>query len=212
MLDLAFPFSVGVLSLFSPCALPLLPAYLSYYMGLGENEDERGKAIARGLLGGAVCTLGIATVFLPIGALTSLIGEWLTVFELVAGVLLLVLGVAMLLGFSITVPVKAPSTKGAVGLYLFGILYGLAIAGCCAPMFISVMVWGLRGGPVQSFAVFLSYTLGVGLPMIAISGSAAGAKRALRLLSGFSAYVGKIGGAILIGVGAYMLYSYWLVM
>ena len=101
---------LGVLVYFSPCAFPILPGYISYYVGLGQREDElmeagklEKKMPAHWILGG-LAALGqltffaiIGIVILGLGSIINLSGV-LHYFALAVAILLIVLGAFMLTG------------------------------------------------------------------------------------------------------------------
>ena len=66
--DLAFAFSAGIFSIFSPCSFPLLPGYIAYMVG----SKASGK---KAVLVGGICTLGFLTVFTILGAVASSVGS-----------------------------------------------------------------------------------------------------------------------------------------
>lgn len=204
-----FAFTAGFLALFSPCAFPLLPGYVSYYMG--------SKApLARALQGGGVCALGVILVFTSMGVAVSYLGRlasrFIPLFGGIAGVALIFLGVAMLLGvkrLSFTVPVKASREEGFKGLFIYGVLYGLAGTGCSAPIFLSVVLYAMAsGGLMEGAVVFTAYALGIGLPLMAVTVLTAKAKRLLmERVYRFMSITQKIGGALLIIIGLYLVYT-----
>lgn len=206
---LAFAFTAGVLALFSPCALPLLPGYISYYLG--------SKApLAKALQGGALCALGAISTFLAMGAIVSLLGslasKYVPALGAVAGAVLAFMGVTMLLEIktlSFPVPVEAPKEGGLKGLFVYGAAYGLASAGCAAPIFFSVVVYALAsGGLLEGFLAFLAYALGMAIPLVFVTMLVAKAKglvvkRAIKLIP----LLQKIAGGLLVAAGAYLFYA-----
>lgn len=206
--NFAFAFTAGVFALFSPCALPLLPGYISYYLG--------SKApLAKALRGGALCALGAVSTLLAMGAAISLLGglasKYAPALGAVAGAVLTFMGATMLLeikGLSFPVPVEAPKEGGLKGLFVYGAAYGLASVGCAAPIFFSVIFYALAsGGLLEGFLAFLAYSLGMAIPLVFVTVLVAKAKvlvvrRALKLMP----LLQKIAGGLLVAVGAYLVY------
>ena len=108
---LAYGFALGMLATVNPCGFALLPAYLSYYLGLtddapsrsNDTDDTNAPGVARALSVSAAMTLGFLAVFTPIGLLwqgvaTSAGGAlpWITI---VLGVVVFAVGIAMLRGY-----------------------------------------------------------------------------------------------------------------
>ena len=61
---------VGVGSFFSPCSFPLLPGYMSFYLGM-----DKSRSIRRALMGGGAAALGLVLVYLLIGIIVALGGR-----------------------------------------------------------------------------------------------------------------------------------------
>ena len=210
--SLAFIFTAGALALFSPCGFPMLPGYISYYMGVKASLE---KTVA----GGVACTLGLLTVFSAIGVvvstLGSLISRYIPLLELVAGLLVILMGVSMI--FEIRFPTfftisRAPRQRGIIGVFLYGVLYGLATLGCSAPIFFSMLFYAFAsGGPLYGIVTFVVYAIGMGLPIVITTILVAGAKkfmleRMVKMIPWFQ----KASGIILIIIGAYLLYFYYV--
>jgi len=208
-IGLAFAFTAGLLSLFSPCAFPLLPGYISYY--IGENVP-RSKAA----LGGVSCMLGLITIFSAFGLVASIIGDillpFMSIFVMIAGLIVIALGVSFMLNVQILSfhsPFKASRRKGYIGFYLFGIAYGFAASACTAPIFLSILVYAVTlGGHLNGLVTFLIYAFGMGLPLIVLSILATEAKNiTYQKISRFTPTIQKVSGIILIALGCYLMVS-----
>lgn len=204
---IAFAFTAGLLSLFSPCGYVLLPGYISYYLG-------SDFSVVRAVTGGLVCTLGLMTVYSLIGVLASSLGavvsSVITGVNLVAGLMMITMGVAALLHVNlpfIQVGASPSRRQGLVGLYLFGLVYGVAGVGCSAPVFISVFFYALSGGALNGVLTFLVYSLGMGLPLIVTSVLVARAKEVMiGRISRATERLQRVSGVVLIAVGLYLIY------
>jgi cytochrome c biogenesis protein CcdA/PKD repeat protein/peroxiredoxin len=208
---LSLVFSAGVLALFSPCGFPMLPGYLSYYLG-------KKKSIEKAVSGGVACTLGLIGVFSVIGVGVALFGnmvaQYIPVLELVAGSLAIAMGISMLANikfptlFSIS---RAPTQRGLHGLFLYGIAYGLATLGCSAPIFFSTLFYAISsGGFLPGIITFITYAIGMGLPLLLITILLARAKdRFLTKIMGAMPWIQKISSLVIIAIGIYLI-SYYL--
>ncbi len=191
----------------------MLPAYVSYYLGTQSSPSRLGRAT----LGGLACTLGLLSVFSIIGLLaftiSSLVAAHLSSLELIAGILTFVMGLVLLAKLKLpTLSVfaaKAPTRKGLLGLFFYGILYGLATVSCSAPIFLSVLVYAVSGGALWAFTSFVTYSIGMGLPIVLITVATAKAKEArLANIAVLSPKLQQLAGIVLILVGAYIIYQY----
>ena len=63
--EFAWPFGLGIFAAFNPCGFAMLPAYLSYFLGIEskENDQRRLTTVARGLIVGLIMTMGFIAVF-----------------------------------------------------------------------------------------------------------------------------------------------------
>jgi len=111
-------FVAGLISITSPCCLPLLPGYLGYLTGLGGAEPARRK---RTMAAAALFVVGFTAVFIALGATASELGALLLYNRLpvarVAGVFIAVMGAFLLLegriGFSVAVVTGAGGWREA---------------------------------------------------------------------------------------------------
>ena len=117
-LRVGFAFTAGAATFFAPCSFPLLPGYVSYYLGRSTGAaDSRRVQLRRAGLVGLITSLGFFIVY---GALTSVVvvagTQALTnisVLELIVGSLLVLLGGAMATGPTArtTEATDAPTTR-----------------------------------------------------------------------------------------------------
>lgn len=204
---LAFAFTAGVLSVFSPCGYALLPGYVSYYMG-------SKLSVVRAASGGLACTLGLVTVFSAFGALTSSLGTVLSglvpTLGLLAGGVTVAMGAATLFGVGfprMPFTLRPSRRTGLSGFYLFGIVYGLAGVGCSAPIFVSVIVFAMLGGLANGVLTFVAYAAGMGLPLVVTSVLVAQANElVLAKISGVTPRLQMVGGVVLMLAGFYLLW------
>ena len=204
---IAFAFTAGLLSIFSPCGYALIPGYISYYLG-------SDFSVVRAVTGGLACTLGLMSLYSAMGVLASGLGVVLSgvipTLSLVAGLLMIVMGATTLLHVNlpfIQVGASPSRRQGLVGLYLFGLVYGVAGVGCSAPVFISVFFYALSGGLINGVLTFLVYGLGMGVPLIVTSVLVARAKEVMiGRISRATERFQSLSGVVLLAVGIYLIY------
>lgn len=202
-----FIFSAGALTLASPCAFPLLPGYIGYLIG---EERSTDKVITAGV----VSTLGLLTALLGLGLVValfgSLISSLLPFIELGVAVLIIAFGVLMVADVQLptaSLPFEIGDRSGVSGVFVFGVGYGLAVSGCTAPIFFSVITLTLLQGFADTIFSFLIYGLGMGMVFVAVTLLVSEVKEAVR--AGFGRvtfWLHKIGGIGLIGAGVYLLW------
>jgi cytochrome c-type biogenesis protein len=208
---LAFAFSAGVFSLFSPCSYALLPGYVSYYLGARFG-------VVKALTGGLACTLGLITVFAAIGGLASSLGELvpqiIPLLDIAAGVILIAMGLGSLLDLKtpyLSLNIGPSKRQGFLGLYIYGIVYGLAGVGCSAPIFISVLFYAMSKGLAQGVLSFVAYALGMGAPLIVTTLLLSQAKDyMIQRINMATEKLRRVSGAVLVAVGLYLIYFYYI--
>ncbi len=205
-------FTAGGLALLSPCGFPMLPGYISYYMG-------RKASLEKAVSGGVACTLGLLAVFSAIGVgvstLGSFVSRYIPLLELVAGLIVIIMGISMIVEIrfpTFFTTLRAPKQGGLIGFFLYGVVYGLAALGCSVPIFFSIFFYAVAtGGALYGITTFVVYAMGMGLPIIVTSVLVAKTKKLLleRLLK-MIPWFQKISGLVLITIGAYLIYFYYV--
>jgi cytochrome c biogenesis protein CcdA/thiol-disulfide isomerase/thioredoxin len=176
---LAFAFLSGVITVLSPCILPVLPIVLSGSVG-------GGKARPFGVLTGFVVSFTVFT--LTLSAIVQALGIPADALRVVAVVLIVLFGVVMLVpqlrdGFELLTSRIASRSKGSQPVaagpgarrpgYWSGLVVGLSLGliwtPCVGPIMASVITLALTQH-VNGGAVFitLAYTLGTSIPMLAV--------------------------------------------
>lgn len=185
---------LGVLVYFSPCAFPILPGYISYYINLGQREDElieAGKLDKKmpphWALGG-LAALGQLTFFALIGIIVLGLGSVINLsgalhfFALAVAILLIILGAFMLtggtahlLGFVQKLVDKYSTTEmddrftPKRNMYLWGIGYSAASIDCTAAAVIPFIAYLAVIGGSATWTGLAGLMLSVSLLMIAVT-------------------------------------------
>lgn len=218
---LALAFTAGMVATVNPCGFALLPAYLSYFLGLDDGDaDERANPVVRALAVSAAVTLGFVVVFGVMGIIWSSVSGWLggrlPYFTMVIGVGLVALGIAMLRGFEpiINLPHLQLSERRRElsSMFLYGVSYAIASLSCTIGVFIAVTSTTLSSSSfAQGVATFVAYGLGMGATLSILTIAVAMAKQGVvtrfrRLLP----HIHTISGVLLILAGAFVSYYAWV--
>ncbi|AVH56240.1 MULTISPECIES: cytochrome c biogenesis CcdA family protein [Streptomyces] len=218
-LPLALALGAGILAAVNPCGFALLPAYLSLLV-LGDDTPSRTVAVGRALTATAAMTAGFAALFgvfgLAIQPVAGQLQQHLPWFTITFGLLIAVAGAWLLAGRQL--PALAPKMRRAPkiarslpSMALFGMAYAAASLGCTIAPFLAIVVSAFRAGSTgEGIALFAAYAAGMGLIVgvasltVALTRSAAvaGLRRA-------GALAPRVGGALLLLVGAYVAYYGW---
>jgi len=218
--ELGFAFSLGTATFFAPCALPLLPGYVAYFLGQddGTARQTLGKRVLNGLVVAAVTSLGLLSVFALLAAVAFVLGERVlrnvAVLELVAGVVLIVLGTGMVTGrlSQLSVRIRLPERRsGPVGYFSFGVVYAAAAAGCTGPLFIGLVSLALAN-PVNAVSILGAYAAGmVSLLVVVTLATALGRDTLVDRLATSGQQVTRFAGGILVIAGVVQLYFFFVV-
>jgi cytochrome c-type biogenesis protein len=205
---------LGLLATTSPCVLPLYPGFLAYLGG----QTDIGVGKQRYFLGLFVLA-GVLTMMLALGGLIALlavpVGGMLAYVILLADLLILLLGVALLLDrnpFKSLPQVQIPVLRHPfLNAYLYGLLYGPIALPCSGPLVVSIFALSLTvGEALNTLWVFLWFGLGFGLPLLAISLLSGALQRQLTtLFATHSRAINIIGGLLLVGIALYDLNLNW---
>lgn len=201
----------GLLSLLSPCSALLLPSFFAYAF------DGVGKLVQRT----AVFYLGMIAVLVPMGAGVGAVGSLLTVHRstvtMVAGVVVIALGVFTGLGggfrfggrFGPDAEATARGT-GVLNVAVLGAVYGLA-GFCSGPLLGAILTVALAGGsPVQGGALMAVYALGMAAPLLLMAllwekldlGSRSWLRpRSVKVGPVYTNSLSLIAGVVLVGLG-----------
>ena len=138
--NVSFALTAGVTTFFSPCAYPLLPGYVGFYVN---SVDAETASLAGAGIRGVAAAVGVLVTFALVGGATVWVGydalSGITVFETLVGALLVVFGALVALGYAPSLSVSLPERRSSVlGFGVFGAGYALAGAGCVAPVFLAV--------------------------------------------------------------------------
>lgn len=208
---LSWAFLAGAAATVNPCGIAMLPAYISYYLGHDAGRPRLGRELRAGLL----LSLGTFGVFTAMGFVISAVGTALVRFVpwlvLAVAVLLLIAGVATLLGRAPTLALgkmrTAQGDRSPRSYLAFGVGYGLAALGCTLPIFMIVVSSVFSAAFVDGLLAFAAYGLGMGLVLTGVSVSVAlGKKAALRWLRAAGPALQYIGGLGLLVAGSYLIY------
>lgn len=220
--SLAYAFGVGMVATFNPCGFAMLPAYLSYFLGLeGEQSDGDSPeaSILRALTVGLAMTGGFLLVFGVLGILLepalNTINQKLPWVTILLGLVLIGLGVAMLRGRTISFRLptfgRGPESRELSSVFLFGISYALVSLSCTLSLFTAAISTTVQDESLLAgIGAFLAYGLGMGLVLMVLTLAIALARQTLvRNLRRVLPHINRISGALLLLAGAYVVYYGW---
>jgi cytochrome c-type biogenesis protein len=212
-------FTAGLLSFLSPCVLPLVPPYLCFLTGadIGQLTRSESSGLARRSVWRAMWFVaGFATVFVLLGATASAIGqtlsEWFDRLAIVAGLLVILLGLNFLGVLRIGLLLRegrfqtATGPASAAGAYGVGLAFAFGWTPCVGPVLAAIlMIAGAGETASRGMFLLLAYSAGIGVPFVL---AAIFVKPFLGFLSRFRCHVAvveKVMGAALVATGVLIL-------
>ncbi len=221
-MNLSLSFITGMVAAVNPCGFVLLPTYLLYFLGLSNSDAGVQRApIGRALLVSAAVSAGFLTVFFAVGTVTRFFTGWIAenakYATAVIGVVLIVLGIAMLFGYRL--PISTPKIdaggrdRTVKSMFVYGIAYAVASIGCTIGLFMTTLFGTVRrAGYAAGVANVVFYGLGMAMLVSALTVALALANVGLlKVLRHGMQYVEMVAGAFVLLSGAYLLWYFWRV-
>ncbi|WP_144797849.1 cytochrome c biogenesis protein CcdA [Halorubrum depositum] len=207
--NVPFAVTAGVATFFSPCAYPLLPGYVGFYVN---SVDTESASVAGAGARGIAAALGVLATFALLAGATVRVGystlSNITVFETLVGVLLVAFGLLVVAGRGPSLSLPLPKRRSSVlGFGLFGAGYALAGAGCVAPVFLGVVARAIAL-PGDAAALILSVYAGTVAVLMAATTVATGVGligNANRVMAHAGA-LKRVAGAVMVAAGIGQLY------
>ena len=163
-------FLEGIITFISPCLLPMLPIYISYFAGGGERSTGRTLKGALGFV------TGFTVVFVAMGALAGTVGSFLreyqTAVNILSGLIVIFFGLNFLGVFKLNLfrgssrSVKTDN-MGFFSAMVFGVIFSIGWTPCVGAFLGSALMLASRQGHVvEGMLMLLVYSLGLGIPFV----------------------------------------------
>ena len=163
-------FLEGIITFISPCLLPMLPIYVSYFAGGGERSTKKTLISALGFV------TGFTLVFMAMGALAGTVGGFLkthqTAVNLISGLIVIFFGLNFLGVFKLDL-FRGGSGRMNTGnlnffsVLLFGMIFSLGWTPCVGAFLGSaLMLASQQGHVVEGMLMLLAYSMGLGIPFL----------------------------------------------
>jgi len=202
----AFAASAGLATFFAPCAFPLLPGYVGYYV-----QRNGGGASGVGVWSAAAAAVGSVTSLGVIAVLVIAFGRRLTsvlpLLEPVVGIGLIAFGLLVLTGRAPTVSLPLPQRPESVmGFCVFGAVYALAAAGCVVPLFIGVLTQAATLPLRWGAATAIVYVSTATAPLVGVTLLAGAGIESWRGLGRYVGYMEYAAAVMMIAAGVGQVY------
>ena len=208
-------FLAGLLSFFSPCILPLLPAYFSFITGfsLEELTSDDNIAIRKKVIASTLAyVLGFSTVFILMGASASFLGgliqKYNNAIRLVGGHIIILFGahltgIIQIQGLYYEKRIHVGKKPlHVLGTFLIGMAFGAGWSPCIGPMLGSILILaGNQQTVAQGMILLALYSAGMAIPFVIMSFFINAFLKSLRNATRFLKYFNMVAGGLLILVG-----------
>ena len=163
-------FLEGIITFISPCLLPMLPIYISYFAGGGERKTAKTVGCALGFV------TGFTLVFMVMGALAGTVGSFLRQYEtavnIISGLVVIFFGLSFLGLFELKLfrgtryAVQA-DRMGFFPALVFGMVFSVGWTPCVGAFLGSaLMLASQQGHVVEGMMMLLAYSMGLGIPFV----------------------------------------------
>ena len=213
-MDYLLTFLEGLASFISPCMLPMIPLYLSYFAGEDETDankkasNKKHLVIVRSLF----FVIGFTLMFVMFGGLAGLISGYInkykTVINIVAGAIVIVFGLSYIGLFGLPFfkgLKKSYKVDGAWSAFLFGIVFAVGVGPCTGAFLGSALALASTSGTVaKGLLLLLFYSMGIGIPFIITAVLTDKTKRLFGFIKRHFKAVKIVSGSLLVVMGVLM--------
>lgn len=204
----AIAFLEGIITFISPCLLPMLPIYISYFAGGGERSTKKTLSGALGFVS------GFTVVFVAMGALAGTIGSILREYKgavnLISGLIVILFGLNFLGVFKMNLFRGGSKTVNSreMGFFpamLFGMIFSLGWTPCVGAFLGSaLMLASQQNHAIEGMLMLLCYSLGLGIPFLLSAVLIDYLKSAFNWIKKHYRIINTVSGCFLILVGILM--------
>ncbi len=205
-------FLEGIVTFISPCILPMLPIYVTYFAA-GETDKRRAATNAAGFVA------GFTVIFVALGAFAGTAGGLLRshapVVNAITGLIVIVFGLNFLgvlnIGFLNRVSNRKAEVKnlGFFSSALFGLVFSISWTPCIGAFLGSaLLIASHEGSLLKGVSMLLAFSLGLGIPFVAGALLIDQLKGAFDFIKRNYKTVNAISGGLLVAIGILMATGY----
>ena len=201
-------FLEGIITFLSPCLLPMLPIYISYFAGGGERTVKRTLFNASGFV------LGFTLIFVAMGALAGTLGSFLAKYQalvnLVCGGIVIFFGLNYMGIFRLNLfrGIGHSLKEGKMtflSAFVFGVVFSVGWTPCVGVFLGSALMLASQQGHVlEGMGMLLCYSLGLGIPFLFSAVLIDKLKSVFNWVKQHYEIINRICGSLLVLVGLFM--------
>lgn len=218
-MDYLITFLEGIITFISPCLLPMLPIYISYFAGESTANNAANNAASVGIASKKTVVLnafgfvsGFTSFFMLLGAFAGTIGsfmkEYKTAVNIICGLIVILLGLNFM-GL-IRIPFLETNRRinlktnkiGFLSAVIFGVVFSIGWTPCVGAFLGSALMMAASGSEsLKGLLLLLSYSLGLGIPFIISAVLINQLKESFNFIKKNYRIVNIVSGVLLIVVG-----------
>lgn len=215
-------FVAGILSISSPCVLPLIPIYLAHIAGVSVGETGPDVRV-RVMRNAAAYVAGFSLVFVTLGAALGAAGSFAEALDILpsnrglivraGGILLIAMGLYQTgliripgLDRDRRVSLASGSRGTVTSSFLIGVTFAAGWSPCLGPILGAILTMAAGQGSIEQATFLLSvYSLGLAVPFLVAAMAFGSVPTIIRSLNQRLHFVTTVSGAIMLGVGLVMV-------
>jgi len=203
-------FLEGIITFISPCLLPMLPIYISYFAG-GNAESKGNGRVIRNALG---FILGFTAVFVLLGALAGFLGSlftrYRTLLDIITGTVIVIFGLnhmgVLRLNLFNGARMNRKDSMGFCSAVLFGIVFSVGWTPCVGVFLGSALMLAASGGnTAEGILMLLAYSCGLGIPFFVSAILIEKLKSTFSFIKKHYHIINTVSGLLLVVVGVLMI-------
>ncbi|ARC86475.1 cytochrome C biogenesis transmembrane region family protein [Clostridium argentinense CDC 2741] len=211
-------FLEGIITFISPCILPMIPIYVSYFAG-GDIDNKNYKN--RALISSIAFVAGFTFVFTLLGVAAGTVGvifnKYMREINIVSGTIMVIFGLNYLgiiniglLNKSFKMDNPTGNKKSSImSAILFGMIFGIGWTPCVGPFLGSALMIASNSTNVfMGASMLLTYSLGLGIPFVLSALLIDSLKTTFDFIKRNYKTINRISGVFLIIIGIMMMTGY----
>ena len=206
-------FLEGVITFISPCILPMIPIYISYFSGGNTNEPTEKYSIVRNTIG---FVLGFTIIFTLVGALAGSFGSLLKnhseIVNFICGITITIFGLNYMGILNLRFLAKSHQINYEIKSFrfisciLFGMIFSIGWTPCVGTFLgTALMITISSGDTIKGVLMLMIYSIGLGIPFILCGIFIDSLKGTFSFFKKHYTLVNKVSGGFLIETGVLMM-------
>lgn len=201
-------FLEGLISFISPCMLPMIPIYITYFTG---DANKKNNTIINSIS----FVIGFTVVFCILGTFAGTLGDLLkdyqNIVNIICGIIVIIFGLSYMEVINIKLFKGSSSNKKITGIFsafLFGIIFSINLTPCVGAFLGSALMMATaQGTMLKGVALLFVYSLGLGIPIIASAILIKKLNSVFDFIKKHYKIINNVCGIILIVIGIAMIFG-----